>query len=119
MGKHNELGKLGEQKAMDFLLQNGYEVHCRNYRYLKGEIDIIAKKEDTLCIVEVKSRTNGFFEAIADTINKKKIGLLVTTANHYVEENGLDVDVRFDVIIVINNKGKFSIEHLENAFYHF
>ncbi|MBS9462773.1 YraN family protein [Flagellimonas sp. 389] len=119
MGKHNDLGKLGEQKAVDFLLQEGYEICSRNYRYLKGEIDIIAKKEDMLCIVEVKSRTSGFFEAISDTINKKKIGLLVTTANHYVEENELDADVRFDVITVINDKGKFSIEHLENAFYHF
>ncbi|UII77281.1 YraN family protein [Flagellimonas sp. HMM57] len=119
MGKHNEFGKLGEQKAVDFLLKKGYEILYRNYRYLKGEIDIIAKKEDTLCIVEVKSRTSGFFETISDTITKKKIGLLVTTASHYVEENDLDVDVRFDVITIIKKQERFEIEHLENAFYHF
>lgn len=40
-------------------------------------------------------------------------------ADHYVVENDLDVEVRFDIITILKKNGKFSIEHLENAFYHF
>jgi len=45
MAQHNELGKKGEQLAVDFLLQNNYKIIARNYRFLKAEIDIIARKK--------------------------------------------------------------------------
>lgn len=119
MGKHNEFGKLGEQKAVDFLVKNGYEIKYRNYRYLKAEIDIIATKKTILAIVEVKSRNSEFLENIAETVNQKKIKLLVAAADHYVVENELDVDVRFDIITVLKKGKQFKLEHLEDAFYHF
>ncbi len=119
MGKHNEFGKEGEKIAADFLRNKGYEIKCKNYRYLKSEIDIIAQKGDVLAIVEVRARSNDQIIAIADTITKKKIQLLVQGADHYVSMNELDVDVRFDVITILKNKLVFKIEHLESAFYHF
>ena len=119
MGKHNEFGKEGEKIAEDFLLKKGYQIRHKNYRYLKSEIDIIASKEDVLAIIEVRARSNDQIIAIADTITKKKIKLLVQGANHYVTDNELDVDVRFDVITILKNKSIFKIEHLESAFYHF
>lgn len=119
MGKHNEFGKLGEQKAVDFLLGIGYEILFRNYRYLKAEVDIIAKKGEELAIIEVKSRTTGFFTAISDTITPKKIKLLTMAADHYVLEKELDVQVRFDIITIIKKGEKFEVEHLKDAFYHF
>ncbi|MDT0605889.1 YraN family protein [Croceitalea rosinachiae] len=119
MGKHNEFGKLGEQKAADFLIKNGYEIKYKNYRYLKGEIDIIVQKKDTLAIVEVKSRSSNFLEKIAETVNLKKIKLLVATADHYVTTHDLDVEVRFDIITILKKGKQFELEHLENAFYHF
>jgi putative endonuclease len=119
MGKHNEFGKEGEQIAVDFLIKKGYIIKYRNYRYLKAEIDIIARNEDILAIIEVRSRSSDFIENIAETITKKKIGLLVLGADHYVTEHDLDVEVRFDVITILKNKSVFEIEHLESAFYHF
>ncbi|GMN10384.1 YraN family protein [Croceitalea sp. MTPC9] len=119
MGKHNEFGKLGEQKALDFLLKNGYEIKYKNYRYLKAEIDIIAKKGNILAIVEVKSRSSEFLENIAETVNQKKINLLVSAADHYVTENDLDIDVRFDIITILKKGKQFQLEHLKDAFYHF
>lgn len=119
MGKHNEFGRKGEDLAVDFLLKKGYGIKYRNYRYVKAEIDIIAQKEDVLAIVEVKSRSSDFFENIADTVTEKKIKRIVMATDHYVIENNLDVEVRFDIITVLKKKGSFTIEHLENAFYHF
>lgn len=119
MGKHNEFGKEGEQIAVDFLIKNGYEIRYRNYRYLKSEIDIIAQKEDILAIIEVRARSNDQIIPIADTITQKKIKLLVMGADHYVTENDLKVEVRFDIVTILKNKKIFKIEHLESAFYHF
>ena len=119
MAKHNEFGNKGEQLAVDYLNNNGYKVVHRNYRYLKAEIDIIAKKGDILAIVEVKSRSSDYIQSIADTVTAKKIKLLVMAADHYINSKDLDVEARFDIITIHRNGTIFNIEHLENAFYHF
>lgn len=119
MGKHNEFGKLGEQIATDYLMEQGYTIKCRNYRYLKAEIDIMALKGSYLAIIEVKSRSTNFIEHIAETVTAKKKQLLVMAADHYVIENDLDVSVRFDIITIFKQQGEFKLEHLEDAFYYF
>ncbi|MCM4153702.1 DUF91 domain-containing protein [Arenibacter sp. N53] len=119
MGKHNEFGKKGEELAVNHLIKNGYKVVHRNYRYLKAEIDIIAKKGDILAIVEVKSRSSDYMQSIAETVTEKKIKLLVMAADHYIISKDLEVEARFDIITVHRNGANFNIEHLENAFYHF
>lgn len=119
MANHNTFGKLGEQKAVDFLRTAGYKIKARNYRYLQAEVDVIAEKNGILAIVEVKSRNKRFLEDISDVISTKKIKLLTLAANQYLEENNMDLEVRFDVITVVKNGNNFEIEHFENAFYHF
>jgi len=121
MGVHNEFGKEGEQLAVEFLQKKGYAICHRNYRYLKAEIDIIAKKEGILAIVEVKARRSEFLQNIAETVTDKKIKLLVMATDYYVNSKDLDVEVRFDIITILKEKSKKNIviEHLKNAFYHF
>lgn len=119
MAYHNELGKLGEQLATNLLLEKGYEILERNFTFQKAEIDIIAKKENELIIVEVKTRNSAFFGDPQEFVNASKIKLLVKAANEYVISNNLDVEVRFDIISVIKNKHVEQLEHFENAFYHF
>jgi putative endonuclease len=119
MGKHNEFGKEGEDLAVNFLVENGYTIKYRNFRYLHSEIDIIAQKANVLAMVEVRSRSNDQIINIADTITKKKIRLMVMGADYYVTENGLDVEVRFDIITILRNRRIFKIDHLKSAFYHF
>jgi len=119
MGKHNEFGKEGEEIAVNFLVEKGYRILYRNFRYLKAEVDIIAEKDAIVVMVEVRARSNDQIIAIADTITKKKIKLLVAAADYYVTEMRLDKEVRFDIIAILRNKKVFKIEHLESAFYHF
>ncbi|OAB80394.1 YraN family protein [Cochleicola gelatinilyticus] len=119
MAYHNELGIIGEQLAVDYLLRNGYEILDRNFRFQKAEIDIIAQKEDTLAIVEVKTRNSAFFGDPQDFVTPSKIKLLVKAANEYVVSNNIDIETRFDIIAVLKNKHVEQIEHFENAFYHF
>ena len=119
MAEHNEIGKQGEDVAVDYLLQNGYEIVERNYQSQKAEIDIIARKEDWLIVVEVKTRTSIDFGNPEDFVDKRKIKLLVKAIDNYVLESDVDLEIRFDIISVIKKDNLFTIEHLKDAFYHF
>ena len=119
MAHHNELGKKGEQLAVDFLVKKGYDIVERNYRFDKAEVDIIANKEDILAVVEVKTRSTLDFGNPQDFVKPKQIKNLVKAVDEYVTENNLDVEVRFDIIAIVKAENGFDIEHLENAFYHF
>lgn len=119
MAFHNELGKKGEELAKEFLQNNGYIILESNFVFQKAEIDIIAQKEDTLIVVEVKTRSSIDFGNPQDFVNPKKIKLLVKAIDEYVNLKNLDLSIRFDIISVIHDKGEFTIEHFEDAFYHF
>ncbi|MCF6296181.1 MAG: YraN family protein [Flavobacteriaceae bacterium] len=119
MAKHNELGKKGEQIAIDFLIKKGYTIMKRNYRFQKAEVDIIAQLKDTLAIVEVKTRSTIDFGNPQDFVKPKQIQRLVKAVDEYVTVNKLDVEVRFDIIAIVKQGKGFNIEHLEDAFYHF
>jgi putative endonuclease len=119
MAEHNELGKLGEELAVEFLRKNGYEILETNWTFQKAEIDIIAQKENTLAVVEVKTRSSLEFGLPQDFVKPKKIQLLVKAVNEYVVSKNLDVEVRFDIIAVHKENKSFAIEHLKDAFYHF
>ncbi|WP_304201065.1 YraN family protein [Flavobacterium alvei] len=119
MASHNELGKLGEELAVEFLQKEGYEILETNWTFQKAEIDIIAKNENTLAIVEVKTRSSLEFGLPQDFVKPKKIQLLVKAVNEYVISKNIDIDVRFDIIAIHKEDKSFVIEHLKDAFYHF
>lgn len=119
MASHNELGKKGEQLAVDFLVENGYHIVERNYRFNKAEVDIIAQKKDILAIIEVKTRSTVDFGNPQDFVKPKQIKNLVKAVDEYVTVNSLDVEVRFDIIAIVKEKKEFKIEHLEDAFFFF
>ena len=120
MASHNELGKLGEEIATQYLLKSGYKILRRNFYFDKAEIDIIAQKEEeTIVIVEVKTRNSDFFGDPQSFVTPGKIKLLVKAANEYIVSNDLDVEVRFDIIAILKNQKQERLEHFENAFYHF
>ncbi len=119
MAQHNELGKKGEKLAVNYLLKKGYEIIERNYRFDKAEVDIIAKKDEILAIVEVKTRSTTDFGNPQDFVKPKQIQRLVKAVDEYVTVNALDVEVRFDIIAIVKKGKTYDIEHLEDAFYHF
>ena len=119
MAQHNELGKLGEEMAVDFLQKTGYDILETNWVFQKAEIDIIAQKGTTLAIIEVKTRSTVDFGLPQDFVKPKKIQLLVKAVNEYVISNDLEVEVRFDIISVYKENNQFKVEHLEDAFFYF
>jgi putative endonuclease len=123
MAEHNELGKKGENLAVEFLEQDGYEILDRNWTFQKAEIDIIAQKDSILAIVEVKTRSSLDFGSPQDFVKPKKIQLLVKAVNAYINDREMDfyddLNIRFDIIAIHKDGETFAIEHLTDAFYHF
>ena len=119
MAEHNELGKMGEKLAAEYLKEQGYTILETNWFFQKAEVDIIAQKSQTLAIVEVKTRSSLDFGLPQDFVNAKKIKLLLKAIDEYVVSNDLDVNVRFDVIGVYKANDKYNIAHLKDAFFHF
>ena len=119
MAEHNKLGDLGEELAVEHLVKNGYDILERNYTYQKAEVDIIAQKGDTLVVVEVKTRSTADFGNPQDFLKPKQIKRLVMAVDAYINENDLDVEVRFDIIAIVIEGKTIDLKHLEDAFYHF
>lgn len=116
MAEHNDLGILGEERAQEYLLSKGYEILHTNWRAGKLEIDIAAKKDNWLVIVEVKTRSTETFEHPEEAITLKKIRNIVNATNYYIFQFDWHGDTRFDVISVIPHGDEFYIDHIEDAF---
>jgi putative endonuclease len=119
MAAHNELGKNGEELAVEFLLKKGYKIVARNFIYQKAEVDIIARKGKTLAIIEVKTRSTPDFGDPQEFVKAKQIQNLVKAVDYFVTDHDLKVEVRFDIVAIIKNKAGTRLEHLEDAFLHF
>jgi putative endonuclease len=116
--KHNNkvTGEIGEQLACDFLLNKGFEILERNYKQLKTEVDIIAKHQNCLVIVEVKTRSSNFVNP-ENAVSKAKQKTLVEAAVLYQENHAIKSEIRFDIIAIIKTKQETEILHFEDAFY--
>ena len=117
MAEHNDFGKKAEDLAAKFLQDKGYKIITRNYRFQKAEIDIIAELGTTIIIAEVKARATDVFLEPQEAVNKRKIKLIISAADQFMNERNSDQNVRFDIISVLpNNLGELQFTHLENAF---
>lgn len=112
-----EEGKIGEEAAVLFLTQEGYEIVERNYYFRRGEIDIIAMEKETLVFVEVKSRRSERFGEPQESVTPKKQELLRRTAEGYVAERNItDRECRFDVVAVMFRDGMAECTLFRNCF---
>ncbi len=116
MAESYNFGKKAEIIAEKYLLENGYKILDKNWRYSRLEVDIVAQKDIFLIIVEVKARKNTHLN-FEEVVTLKKQKNLITAAEKYLEEKDIDLEIRFDVIFIYPKSKSFEIEHIENAFY--
>ncbi|GHT15511.1 UPF0102 protein [Bacteroidia bacterium] len=112
-----EAGKRGEEAAKNYLIQNGFTIRDCNWRYGHKELDILAVKNNTLHVVEVKSRSANFLVAPERSIDRQKQRNTILAANAYVHRFRLSYQVQLDVIIVIFNGDDAQITYIPSAFY--
>ena len=110
-------GKAGEDLAARFLEQQGLKIIKRNYRFERGEIDLIAEEGDELVFVEVKARRSTAFGSPEDAVTEEKQEQVHTVAEGYLFEQDIDNrPCRFDVVAIEFKNDKAYIRHIRNAF---
>jgi len=113
-----ELGKAGEEAALRYLKKKKYKILARGFRLFRGEIDIIARDQNTLVFVEVKARSRQDFGLPEEAITPAKQRQIRKIAEGFLMRNHSEnVECRFDVLsLVKTEKSTFKINHIKNAF---
>lgn len=120
MGRNNDAGAWGEEKAAEYLRGKGYELVVHSYRSRFGEIDLIVRDQRFLVFVEVKLRKNANFARAMEYVDQKKQEKLRITAEIYLSEHPTPLQPRFDVIEIYAPRGTDTVSpemhHWEDAF---
>jgi len=110
-------GKNSESLAAIYLKRQGYRIIEQNYRTRMGEIDIIAKDNETIAFIEVKSRSSAAFGSPKYAITLQKRRKISKLAQQYLKSTHQShVRARFDVVAIFSNSGRDTIELIKNAF---
>ncbi|WP_295195040.1 YraN family protein [Veillonella sp.] len=115
---HLELGRYGEKIGRDFLEFNNYTILKTNLRTKFGEIDIVAKKDNVLAVVEVKTRRTKSYGLPCEAVSRQKQQHIKGSLNWYLQQiaGAYTYDIRFDVIEVYVEKQISRVRHLEGCF---
>jgi putative endonuclease len=117
MAKHNEIGKMGEDIAYTYLVEQNIKVLERNWRYKRAEIDIVGLDNKTLVFIEVKTRTDDILDRPENAVDTRKRTLLIKAAIAYMHHIKHDWAIRFDILSIILRKEKPQIDHFKDAFF--
>lgn len=118
MAEHNDLGKWGEDVALAYLLDQGYRLLDRNWHQGHRDLDLIMQQDDTLVIVEVRTRRNNLFMDPEQTVDTPKMQSLSKAANAYIRLHRISLNIRFDIVAITGTPSSdFTINHIEDAFY--
>ena len=116
LGPKKEFGNVGEDIAVKYLKSIEYEILIKNFRCRSGEIDIIAKDNDEIVFVEVKTRRSLNCGTPAESIDNTKIKHIYRASEYYLYKNEiLDAFSRFDVIEVYFVKNRYKLIHLKDV----
>ncbi len=109
-----EVGTRFEQRAADYLAENGYKIIGHNFSCRTGEIDLIARSEGYLCFIEVKYRSSTQNGYPAEAVNARKMLRIIRTAQYYMLINNIppNTPCRFDVVVILEKE----LSLIKNAF---
>ncbi|MDO4461051.1 MAG: YraN family protein [Bacteroidia bacterium] len=118
MAKHNVLGQLGEQFAIQYLQRKGYTIIEVDWRFEHKDIDIVAFDNDdnVLVFVEVKTRTSDAFGEPHEAVSRAKMQNLIRCANIFIRQKHYNGNARFDVISLVGHSMPFRLTHIKDAF---
>ena len=114
--KRHAFGHMAENHVASHLHNSGFTILERNYKRLQGEVDIIARNNEAVIFVEVKARTNDYFNT-SEVVTLSKQRKVIKAAELFIMEKKLyNTIIRFDVALVKPAQGTFEITYIPNAF---
>lgn len=105
MAEHNKTGTYGEDLAVKYLQQSGFELLHQNWRHRHWEVDIIAVKSSVLHFIEVKTRRTKKFGHPEESVGKKKIQNLINASEEYLHQFPQWQRIQFDILSITILKG--------------
>jgi putative endonuclease len=116
MAEHNDKGREAEGLSAEYLSSRGFHILHRNWRYFHKEIDIVAEKDGQLIIVEVKSRFGKGRVTADELLTRGKQRFIVDAAEAYINKYKIEMETRFDLVVITFSGEGSSVEHIEEAF---
>lgn len=117
MDAKRKTGIWGEVLTVRYLRRGGYEILTTNFRAGSAEVDIIAKKGDTLCLIEVKTRSPGAMLSPAENVGSEKQDRIIGAASSVRRIYHHDASVRFDIAeVIFESPSRYRIHYMKNAF---
>lgn len=114
---HQQTGKRGEDFACQYLIQRGFTILHRNWRYKKTETDIIAQHEKVLHFIEVKTLNTAFAALPELKVNQAKLRQMKLGAAGYLEQHPAWMFIQFDVLAIrFNGETLADVLLLEDVF---
>ncbi|MBE0646224.1 MAG: YraN family protein [Bacteroidales bacterium] len=117
MSAIHELGKRGEELAAAYLKEKGYKILETNWRFGHNELDLIAEEGPVLVVVEVKTRKSNTMGEPEMAVTREKQRAIIRSANAYVRWKHRNMEVRFDIVSILLQGEKITINHIPDAFY--
>lgn len=119
MSQHNDVGKIGEDFAKEYLQKQGYKIIEKNYRTKYAEIDLVAEKPEgflglgksKLVFIEVRTKVGEDFGSPEDTLNKAKLWKVLQNARTYSAFKNWQGTARIDAVCIVLNQD-FSVNRL-------
>lgn len=110
-----DIGDWGEERAVEYLLANGFELRHRNWRNGRYELDVVAQKNGTLHFVEVKCRKLNSLTTPREAMTDAKSQFLFKAAEAYIKEFEVDLEIQFDLVAVEYCDNETTIEYVPQA----
>lgn len=115
--QRQQFGRIGEEAAARFLEEHGYKILARNYKTKLGEIDIIAEDCQTLCFIEVKTRSSRRFGLPSEALSSSKQRQISKAALLFLKKRRLlEKKARFDVVSIVYSEDRPELDLIKNAF---
>lgn len=116
MAESHQTGKKGEEIAVTYLTEKGYDIMHTNWQSNHQEVDIIARQNGLLVFVEVKARRSAVHGSPEVFVTMTKQKRLIKAANHYLAKHHCSMEVRFDIISIVFHGQAFTLNHIRDAF---
>ncbi len=118
MAAKDELGRRGEDLAVEYLQRRGLVVLARNWRCRDGEVDVVATEDDRLVVCEVKTRSSTRFGEPAEAVTARKAVRIRRVTQAWLAAHQVPwCEIRFDVLAVLLEPGRpATVQHFEAAF---
>ena len=109
------IGYRGEQAATEYLRAHGFRILDRNWRAGRYELDIVARKKDTLHFVEVKSRKKGSLTTPEEALTPSKFNALCHAARAWLASHPCNLEINFDLAAVDLTPEGCTVRYIPNA----